>query len=157
MTDPTFAQLSAKLAAIHNIASHKRIAFEARLRNLIHLGLIERQTAEGGRGKALTYTPHEVTRFVVGVEMIQAGITPDCVVEAINGHWDTIWEAFMTQHPTGVFLTFAYRALASLTDDPTSCQVECVVGGENIKLSRAVILNVSVIRRRFSPNVQADA
>lgn len=62
------------LAHTHNIASEKRTAFQARLKNLLKLGLLPQVTS--GRGKAATYSPWDLILLAITLELSQLGLTP---------------------------------------------------------------------------------
>ena len=85
-TDFSFGQIEAICAALNRIASDKRVAFAGRLKQLQKQGLME-ESRRPGRGKAGTYTFSDLMRFVVAVELIQAGLMPQMAARLVTGSW----------------------------------------------------------------------
>lgn len=77
-----FAQAEAVLAETNFIASAKRTAFQARLKNFQRLGLFEDVSA--GRGKAGRYEAHHLLLFGLAVELAQLGLPPETIVAIIR-------------------------------------------------------------------------
>lgn len=77
-----FAQVDAVLAEVNWIASDKRTAFQARLKNFQRLGLLE--DIREGRGKAAAYDAHHVLLLGLAVEFAQLGFAPDMTVSILK-------------------------------------------------------------------------
>jgi len=77
-----FAQVESVLAEVNWIASDKRTAFQARLKNFQRLGLLE--NIPEGRGKAATYDAHHVLMLGLAVEFGQLGFAPDTTVSILK-------------------------------------------------------------------------
>ena len=78
-----FGEVEAALAALHAIASDKRTAFQARLKNFLRLGLL--QDVKSGRGKAASFDAHHIVLFAVALELTQLGARPELAVEMTRG------------------------------------------------------------------------
>jgi hypothetical protein len=79
----TFGQLEAMLSVSHDIASDKRTAFQARLKNLHRLGLLSALGA--GRGRAAQYRAGDIVEMALALELSQLGLSPERVVTLLNG------------------------------------------------------------------------
>ena len=86
-----FGGVEAALARLHNIASDKRTAFQARLKNFLRLGLVS--DVKAGRGKAASYNAGHVLLLALALEMTQVGVGPDAAVRIIQGNMRSITKA----------------------------------------------------------------
>lgn len=84
----SFGDVEAILAELHNIASSKRTAFQARLKNMIRVGFPGYSGA--GRGRRGKFGALELTTMALGVEFSQLGLVPSHVVKIMIDHWSTI-------------------------------------------------------------------
>lgn len=84
----TFGQIEAVCADLNRIAPDKRVAFVGRLKQLQKQGLTEGQRP--GRGKAGTYSFGDLMRFVIAIELIQAGIMPQMAAKLVAGSWSLL-------------------------------------------------------------------
>ncbi|WP_157783622.1 hypothetical protein [Rhizorhabdus wittichii] len=84
----SFGDVEAILADIHNIASSKRTAFQARLKNMIRVGFPGYSGA--GRGRRGKFGALELTTMALGVEFSQLGLAPGHVAKIMIDHWSTI-------------------------------------------------------------------
>lgn len=89
-----FAQVEALLADVNWIASDKRTAFQARLKNFQRLGLLK--DIREGRGKAAAYEAHHVLMLGLAVEFAQLGFAPDTTVSMIQRNMPHIVRAIST-------------------------------------------------------------
>lgn len=125
--DFTFGQIEAVCADLNRIAPDKRVAFAGRLKQLQKQGLTEGQRP--GRGKAGTYSFGDLMRFVIAIELVQAGIMPQMAAKLVAGSWsllrmniyvcsfapeDTIG---FTSKPTEYLWMLNVEALRSLTSE----------------------------------------
>ena len=80
------------LAVAYNIPDAVRPAgFRSMLANLQKMGSLGLQ-ARVGRGAALTYTPVEMHRLVLALELSEFGLPPATVVGLLDTYWDsTLW------------------------------------------------------------------
>lgn len=85
----SFGQVEAVCAALNRIADDKRVAFMGRLKQLQKQKLTNPESRPG-RGKAGTYTFGDLMRFVIALELIQAGIMPQMAARLVNGSWDVL-------------------------------------------------------------------
>lgn len=79
-----FGRVEAVLAEIHDIASDKRTAFQARLKNFLRLGLVDQVKA--GRGKAATFEAGHVLLLELALELTQMGVGPERCVSIIRAN-----------------------------------------------------------------------
>lgn len=100
----SFAQLEAILAVHHDVADHKRSAFQARLKNLQRLGLVPGVAA--GRGRSSAFGAGEVVKMALAVELLQLGLPPERAVRLVreNGY------------PLSMGVGIAARELRSLSE-----------------------------------------
>ncbi len=77
-----FGQVEAALAEVNDIASDRRTAFQARIRNFQRLGLLKDLKAT--RGNVPRYEPHHLLLLALAVELSQLGVTPDRAVRLLN-------------------------------------------------------------------------
>lgn len=77
-----FSAVEAALAEFHQISSHKRTAFQARLKNFMRLGLFE--TVKAGRGKAAQFEAHDVFLLALALDLGHMGIGPERAVGIIG-------------------------------------------------------------------------
>lgn len=77
----TFAEVEGLLADLHSIASDKRAAFQARLKNFLKLGYPN--TVKSGRGKQGRFGSYEVMQMALAVELSQLGIPPNRTVQIL--------------------------------------------------------------------------
>lgn len=85
----SFGQVEAVCADLNRIASDKRVAFVGRLKQLQKQGLTDKGSRPG-RGKAGSYSFADLMRFVIGVELIQAGMMPQRAARTVNGSWSLL-------------------------------------------------------------------
>jgi hypothetical protein len=85
----SFGQIEAVCADLNRIASDKRVAFMGRMKQLQKQGLTHKGKRPG-RGKAGSYSFGDLMRFVIAVELIQAGIMPQMAARLVNGSWDLL-------------------------------------------------------------------
>lgn len=86
MAQFTFGQVEAVCASLNRIADDKRVAFVSRMKQLQKQGLTE-QESRPGRGKAGTYSFGSLMRFVIALELIQAGLMPQMAARLVVGSW----------------------------------------------------------------------
>lgn len=84
----TFAKVEALLAEVHDIASDKRTAFQARLKNFVRLGLVDQVKA--GRGKAAHFSAEHLLMLELALEFAQMGVGPERTVKIIRANLDHI-------------------------------------------------------------------
>lgn len=79
----TFGEVEAVLAELNRIASDKRVAFGARVKNLQKQGL---KTSRGspGKGRVARYTYVEVVELAVGIELLRLGIPPQRAASIVS-------------------------------------------------------------------------
>jgi hypothetical protein len=85
----SFGQIEAVCADLNNIASDKRVAFMGRMKQLQKWGLTKTESRPG-RGKAGTYGFADLMRFVIGIELIQAGMMPQRAARTVSGSWNLL-------------------------------------------------------------------
>lgn len=78
-----FGEVEAALSGLHAIASEKRTAFQARLKNFLRLGLLE--DVKSGRGKAASFEAHHIVLLAVALELTQLGAGPESAIDMIRG------------------------------------------------------------------------
>jgi len=123
----TLGQLEAALAIIHDIASERRSALQARIKNFLKLGFPAGVAA--GRGKAAAFDAESVMQMVFAFELVQCGLPPSTIVSVINANWRSMLPAIIfagtpSQHrPSGkgrwpdqkLFFCVAPEAMHDLT------------------------------------------
>ncbi|ALR22062.1 hypothetical protein [Sphingobium baderi] len=136
-----FGGVEAALAHMHGIASHKRTAFQARLKNFLRLGLLD--DVKAGRGKAAKYEAHHILLLALGLELSQMGVAPERSVELIKNNIGRISLAVLDSistkpegfgsdwSPTAIF--FDPGALAQLTTIPDQEVLVLFGKTENLK------------------------
>lgn len=87
MVEFSFGQVEATLAAINDIADHKRVAFAGRLKFLLKNGLLARERQRPGRGKAGTFTFPQVLQLALAVELLRFGLTPQRSAQIVDRSW----------------------------------------------------------------------
>lgn len=127
-TEFSFGQVEAVCADLNRIASDKRVAFMGRLKQLQKQKLTD-PAARPGRGKAGTYSFGDLMRFVIAIELIQAGIMPQMAAKLVNGSWSLLrWSIYIcsfapedtigfTGKPTEYLWMLDVEALRSLTTE----------------------------------------
>lgn len=125
----TFGQIEAVCADLNRIASDKRVAFMGRMKQLQKWFTDDDKERRPGRGKAGSYRFSDLMRFVIAVELIQAGIMPQMAAKLVAGSWsllrmniyvcsfapeDTIG---FTSKPTEYLWMLNVEALRALTSD----------------------------------------
>jgi hypothetical protein len=89
--DFSFGQVEAVCAAMQDIASDKRPAFTSRLKHLMKSGIVDEERRGGqfrpGRGKAAKFSYAQLMKFVIGVELLQAGTPPALAAKLVQGNW----------------------------------------------------------------------
>jgi hypothetical protein len=85
----SFGQIEAVCANLNRIASDRRVAFVGRLKQLQKQGLTKK-ASRPGRGRAGTYSFGDLMRFVIALELIQAGIMPQMAAKLVNGSWSLL-------------------------------------------------------------------
>ena len=92
--DFSFGQVEAICAAMQDIASDKRPAFTSRLKHLMKSGIVDEDPAGGefrpGRGKAAKFSFSQMMKFVIGVELLQAGTPPALAARLVAGNWSQL-------------------------------------------------------------------
>jgi hypothetical protein len=96
----SFGQVEAVCAALNRIASDKRVAFAGRLKQLQKHGIME-ERRRPGRGKAGTYDFGDLMRFVVAVELVQAGLMPQMAARLVACNWSSIQHVAFAATYTG--------------------------------------------------------
>ena len=74
--------LEGQLANAHKIASSKRTAFAARLKNFHRLGFPT--DLNSSKGRRSLYSPGQVVEMAIAVELTQLGLTPERVVRVLT-------------------------------------------------------------------------
>ena len=89
--DFSFGQVEAVCAGMQDIASDKRPAFTSRLKHLMKSGIVDEERRGGefrpGRGKAARFSFSQLMKFVIGVELLQAGTPPALAAKLVQGNW----------------------------------------------------------------------
>jgi hypothetical protein len=88
MAEFSFAQIEAILAAINNIADHKRTAFAGRLKTLQKNKILDRKAP--GRGKAAAYSFNHLVQLGFGIELMKAGLAPNRAANLVRSSWSNI-------------------------------------------------------------------
>jgi hypothetical protein len=110
-TEFSFGQIEAVCADLNRIASDKRVAFMGRMKQLQKMGMTEK-AHRPGRGKAGTYSFGDLMRFVIAMELIQAGIPPKRAAQLVNGSWSLL--------RTNIYIcSFAPEDTIGFTSKPT--------------------------------------
>lgn len=91
--DLSFGDVEAILADVHGIASAKRTAFQARLKNMLRLGFPGYEGS--GRGKRGRFGAFDLATLAVAVELSQLGLAPAHATKVMIDHWGTVSEAVM--------------------------------------------------------------
>ena len=86
-----FGGAEAVLSDVNSIASNKRTAFQARLKNFQRLGLL--RGVQEGRGRAARYQAHHLLWFAIAVEFGQLGLQPEAAVAILRRSERKIAEA----------------------------------------------------------------
>lgn len=82
----SFGEVEAVLSQIHGIADDKRTAFQARLKNLLKLGLLP--DVQAGRGRTAKYRPWHLFCLGFAIECAQLGLAPARTVDLLkNNLW----------------------------------------------------------------------
>ncbi len=89
MAEFTFGQVEAILALLNQIAVDKRAAFVSRLKHL-QKNKLPLRDERPGRGKAASYSFQQVMHLAIGVELIQAGLSPKAAADLIIGNWGVL-------------------------------------------------------------------
>jgi hypothetical protein len=89
-TEFSFGQIEAVCADLNRIASDKRVAFMGRMKQLQKWFTENEKERRPGRGKAGTYRFGDLMRFVIGIELIQAGIMPQMAARLVSGSWSLL-------------------------------------------------------------------
>lgn len=82
----SFVQIEAVCADLHRVRSDRRAAFVGALQQLQKQGLLDAKRRPG-RGKAGTYSFADLMRFVVALELMQAGMMPQLAARLVNDSW----------------------------------------------------------------------
>ncbi len=77
-----FGYVEAVLAAVNSVASNRRTAFQARIRNFQRVGLLD--DIKPTRGNVPRYNPHHLLLLGLSVELAQLGVTPERAVRLLN-------------------------------------------------------------------------
>jgi len=77
----SFGQIEGILADQHDIASDKRTAFQARLKNFLRLGLPIGQKI--GKGRPTNYSARDLLYLALVLEFAQIGLTPESAVRIV--------------------------------------------------------------------------
>lgn len=157
-----FGALEARLAELHGIHSNKRTNFQARLKNLHRHGY---PAGVGGRaGKATLYDEGQIAQMIVAVELMQAGLLPERLVETYNSNEQTIVRAIgeaarglidaegqPEQKVTPVYVFFDPQTLSPLmTDWGDGATVPDLAYGDRDALMRALDEATAGSSRRLS-------
>ncbi len=92
-TEMSFGEVEAALAEVHHIASSKRTAFQARLKNFLRIGIPT--YAASGRGRRGQYGAFELATMALAVELSQLGLAPAHATRLLDFHWPTVCAAFL--------------------------------------------------------------
>ena len=124
----SFGQIEAVCADLNRIASDKRVAFMGRLKQLQKQGLTEK-ASRPGRGKPGSYSFADLMKFVIALELIQAGIMPQMAAKLVTGSWSMLRKNIyvctfapedtigFTSKPTEYLWMLDVEALRSLTTE----------------------------------------
>lgn len=82
----TFGQVEAVLADLNEIATDKRVAFSARLKNLQKQGL-QSTGSTPGRGKAASLRFGEMMQMALAVDLLRLGLPPQRAAELVRRNW----------------------------------------------------------------------
>lgn len=128
-----FSTLESLLGRVHEVASDKRMAFQARLKNFLRLGLID--DVKAGRGKAAKFEAEHILMLALAIELSQIGVSPEKAVSIIRNNISKIAAAVLVSvsstkngfgndwSPTVIY--FDPKALSSLTlDDQSVAEVK---------------------------------
>lgn len=127
MRTMTLGQVEATLAIIHDIASDRRSALQARIKNFLKLGFPADVAA--GRGRAAAFDTESVMQMIFAFELVQCGLAPSTIVSIISANWRNMLPAIIfagtpSQYRTGgdehwpdqkLFFCIAPEALHELT------------------------------------------
>lgn len=86
----SFGQVEAVCAELNRIASDKRVAFMGRMKQIQKWFTEDEKERRPGRGKAGTYSFGDLMRFVIAIELIQAGIMPQMAAKLVAGSWSLL-------------------------------------------------------------------
>jgi hypothetical protein len=120
----SFGEAEASLAQVHRVADAKRTAFQARLKNLLKLGLLP--DVQAGRGRAAAYGPWHLFQLGFALECAQLGMTPARTIGLMqNNLWFLCQVALMVgRHGGGrdghllpMMVTFDPSALNDMVPD----------------------------------------
>lgn len=84
----SFGEIEAVLSQVNFIANDKRTAFQARLKNLLKLGLLP--DVQVGRGRAATYSPWHLFQIGLALEYAHLGVPPGRTVEIFKTNMNKI-------------------------------------------------------------------
>lgn len=138
-----FGGVEALLADVHGIASDRRTAFQARLKNFLRLGLLD--DVKAGRGKAAKYEIHHILTLAVALEFAQLGMTPERIVTrlSIPGAFATDFERTLADYRAGaddVLYLFAESTLVvSRADNPAAKTLDRSTG-RTLRISEFEVL-----------------
>lgn len=79
----TFGEVEAILAELNDVASHKRVAFSSRLKNLQKQGLSAEEAAPG-RGRVAKFDYCDLINLAAGVELIRLGLPPQRAASIVS-------------------------------------------------------------------------
>jgi hypothetical protein len=83
----SYGTVERALAASYGIPEAvRKTGFRGMLNNLQKLGALG-EAARVGRGAPLVYTPTELHRFIVAIELCELGVPPATTVALIDGYW----------------------------------------------------------------------
>jgi hypothetical protein len=112
------------MAVTYRIPEERRpVAFRAMLSNLQKLGAMGPQSRIG-RGKKLDYTPVELHRLMLTLELCELGVPPATSVSLVEAHWGPrLWPIISTAligvmhgEPGGTDVILSFRGVALRTD-----------------------------------------
>jgi hypothetical protein len=112
-----FGEVEAALAGVHAIASDKRTAFQARLKNFLRLGLLD--DVKSGRGRAASFDADHILLLAVALELTQLGAGPELAIGMVRGSIGRIAQGVMdTLCPAGApdHAIFCRATVSSLED-----------------------------------------
>lgn len=146
-----FAVLEAALADLHRITSRNRTRFQARIKNLIRLGLAP--DAQRGRGKRASFNSNNIMRFASALQFVAAGVGPEDLVRLLASVWPEMRAAFLEiqervqRDKTPLLMACTFGCLGGLTTDG-SMHATIVVSPDAKSLGlgalrRAIVFNLT--------------
>jgi len=112
----TFGEVESALSAMHRIASDRRTAFQARLKNFHRLGFPP--SLQSLKGRPTTYEPEQVFMMAVVLELSQFGVGPERAARLTIESEERLAEGvFMALDPDSADTTVWCSLTANALDD----------------------------------------